>query len=56
MNPIKDDWQRKGKKYRTKYLDCLKDLYQQAESDDFSQAVSEIREQFKGAIKNLADK
>jgi hypothetical protein len=54
--PIRDDWQKKGKKYRTKYLDCLKELCRRVEEEELKQSATQVMNQFAGALKDLADK
>lgn len=52
--PIRDVWQTKGKKYKTKYMDCLKALYTEAEDDEVKAVAQEVMVKYKSAIKKLA--
>lgn len=59
MDRVDVQWFKKSKTYKTKYFDCLKELCRQVETAkdaDFKNASSNVREQFKSAIQNLADK
>ncbi len=54
--PIRDDWQKKGKKFKTKYFDALKELCRRVEEEELKQSSARVMDQFAGALKNLADK
>ncbi len=54
--PIRDDWQKKGKKFKTKYFDSLKELCRRVEEEELKQVSTKVMGEFAGALKNLANK
>ncbi len=54
--PVRDDWQRKGKKFKTKYFDALKELCRRVEEEELKQSGPEAILSIAEALSKQADK